>query len=324
MIAYDLATGRMLWSHSDVTRYFTTLAGEGPRANPAIADGRVFAQGGTGRLNCLDLRDGHLVWTKDVLVEHNVGVPSWGQSSSPLVFKDWVLIGAGGHHGHALVAYRVSDGALVWNDGNEGATYSSPFAVTGDGVDQILLFGDSLVGHDATTGKVLWKYSWPGGHPHVAMPVRVADADVVISSGYGTGSGRVALRRDSAGKWTATEVWRSNRLKAKFTNLVEYRGHLYGLDDGIMACLNAETGEFRWKDGKYGHGQELLVDGLLLVMAENGELVMVDPQPDGLHELSRFRVLEGKTWNPPALAGEYLLVRNDKEAACYRLPLRRP
>jgi len=113
-------------------------------------------------------------------------------------------------------------------------------------------------------------------------------------------------------------------MKAKFTNLVLHRGFLYGLDDGIMACLDAANGEFKWKDGKYGHGQVLLVDELLLVMAEDGTVVLVDPSPDGLHELTRFTALHDKTWNPPALAGEYFLARNDKEAVCFRLPVRTP
>ena len=153
------------------------------------------------------------------------------------------------------------------------------------------------------------------------MPLRVSATDWIVSSGYGTGSGRVSVSRDSSGKWTAKQVWRTNRMKAKFTNLVLHRNHVYGLDDGIMACLDAMTGDLKWKDGTYGHGQVLLVGELLLVMAESGDVVLLDPSPDGLRELTRFTALTGKTWNPPALAGEYLLVRNDKEAACFRLPV---
>jgi outer membrane protein assembly factor BamB len=145
----------------------------------------------------------------------------------------------------------------------------------------------------------------------------------MVSSGYGIGSGRVRIERDAAGQWSATPLWRSNRMKAKFTNLILRGGFIYGLDDGVMACLDAKTGALAWKDGRYGHGQELLVGDILLVMAENGEVVLVDPAPDRLRELARSAALAGKTWNPPAVAGEYLLVRNDKEAACFRLPLRR-
>ena len=111
-------------------------------------------------------------------------------------------------------------------------------------------------------------------------------------------------------------------MKAKFTDLILYRGYIYGLDDGIMECIDAATGALAWKDGRYGHGQTLLVGDLLLIMGESGEVILVDPQPDRLRELTRFTALTEKTWNPPALAGEYLVVRNDKEAACFRMPVR--
>jgi outer membrane protein assembly factor BamB len=88
-----------------------------------------------------------------------------------------------------------------------------------------------------------------------------------------------------------------------------------------MACLDASSGEQKWKEGRYGHGQEILVGNVLLVAAESGEVILLDPNPQEPRELARFSALHGKTWNPPALAGQYLLVRNDKQAACYRLPV---
>jgi outer membrane protein assembly factor BamB len=279
-------------------------------------------QGATGLLDCLDLVTGRLLWSKDIFKENQGHVPGWGQSSSPLVSEGRVIVNAGGRPGKSLVAYRLEDGTLVWAGGDHGESYSSPLLVTLGGVQQVVLFGDALVGHDAATGAALWKFRWPGGHPHIAVPVVVNDTDLVVSSGYGTGSGRVNIHREASGSWSAQQIWRSNRMKAKFTNLILFRGHLYALDDGIMACLDVETGTFKWKDGKYGHGQILLVGEVLLIQAESGEVVLVSPRPDQLCELTRFPALHSKTWNPPALAGEYLLVRNDQEAACFRLPIR--
>lgn len=321
VVAYDLATGRVLWSHADPVRYFTTLAGEGPRATPTVVGRRVLTVGATGVLNCLDLATGRVAWMKDLLKEHDGGLPDWGVSGSPLVFDGVVVVNPGGSNNRSVATYRLEDGALRWTAGKRGASYSSPLVTTIDGVRQVMLFGGTLAGHDATTGDVLWEFRWPGGHPQIAMPVRVTESDWIISSGYGTGSARVSVSRDGAGKWTAKQVWRTNRLKSKFANPVLHRGHVYGLDDGILACLDAATGDFKWKDGKYGHGQVLLVGDLLLVMAESGEVVLLEPHPEGLRELTRFSALTGKTWNPPTLAGEYLLVRNDKEAACFRLPV---
>jgi outer membrane protein assembly factor BamB len=144
---------------------------------------------------------------------------------------------------------------------------------------------------------------------------------VLVSSGYGTGSELLQFKKDPPGGFSVSRVWKSIRLKSKFANPVFYEGHIYGLDDGIMVCLEAANGALKWKEGRYGHGQLILIADLLIVMAENGELILLAPQPNESSELGRLRVLKGKTWNPPALAGPYLLVRNDQEAACYQLPV---
>ena len=126
------------------------------------------------------------------------------------------------------------------------------------------------------------------------------------------------------GKFSAVELWKSNRMKAKFTNLIFHNDHIFGLDDGMFACIDIESGSRKWKDGRYGHGQILLRGNHILVMAENGDIVLLEANPEEQVELTRFAALDGKTWNPPALAGEYLLVRNHREAACYKLPLAKP
>ncbi len=116
-------------------------------------------------------------------------------------------------------------------------------------------------------------------------------------------------------------LWKSIRMKAKFSHLFVRDGFLYGLDDGMFACVDVKDGSLRWKEGRYGHGQGLLVDDLYLLMAESGELILLRPAPDAPNEVARFRVFNSKTWNPIALAGDLLLVRNDREAACLRLPI---
>ena len=102
--------------------------------------------------------------------------------------------------------------------------------------------------------------------------------------------------------------------------MVLHEGVVYGLDDGVLVALDPETGERLWKRGRYGHGQMILVQDLLLIQAENGDVVLVEATPEEHRELSRFTPLQSKTWNPPALSGRLLLVRNNLEAACYELP----
>ena len=322
VVCYDLLSGTPLWSHAYAAHFQSALAGEGPRATPTVTGRRVYALGSTGILNCLDLETGKLLWSNDILRDNQAKVNEWGMSGSPLVVEGLVVVSAGGRDNRSLVAYRAATGDFAWGAGSDGAGYSSPCLVTLGGVAQILIFNSGGVSaHDPTTGANLWKYHWPGGHPHVAMPIVLPGDRLLVSSGYGVGSELLQIQRESGGQFAATRIWKSNRLKAKFTNLVYHDGFIYGLDDGIMVCLDAISGVQKWKEGRYGHGQEILVGDVLLVTAESGEVLLLDPNPQELRELARFAALKGKTWNPPALAGQYLLVRNDKEAACYRLPL---
>ena len=322
VVCYDLLSGAPLWSHAYAAHFQSALAGEGPRATPTVAGRRVYTLGSTGILNCLDVETGKLLWSKDIMRDNQAKVNEWGTSCSPLIVDDLVVVSAGGRENRSLVAYRAATGDFVWGGGTDGAGYSSPCLVSLAGVAQILIFNAGGVSaHDPATGTNLWKYHWPGGHPHVSMPIVLPEDRLLVSSGYGVGSELLKIQRDSGGQFAATRIWKSNRLKAKFTNLIYRDGYIYGLDDGIMVCLDASSGEQKWKEGRYGHGQEILAGDVLLVTAESGEVLLLDPNPQESRELARFSALKGKTWNPPALAGQYLLVRNDKEAACYRLPL---
>jgi len=212
----------------------------------------------------------------------------------------------------------------VWAGGDDAAGYSSPLLATLAGVPQgLILNAGSVTAHDPGTGAVLWQVPWQRQHPNVAQPRPVAGDRVLVSTGYGVGAALFRVVRDPSGGLAAQELWRNLHLKAKFANFVDREGFVYGLDDGILVCLDIETGERRWKGGRYGHGQMLLVDDLLLVSAESGDIVLVEAVPSERHELGRFQAIDGKTWNPPALAGRYLLVRNDREAACLELPIER-
>jgi outer membrane protein assembly factor BamB len=176
----------------------------------------------------------------------------------------------------------------------------------------------SVAGHDPATGRVLWNYDWSRSAPTVAVPIILSEDRVLLSVGYGIGSRVLQIAREGE-NLTATLVWESPRLKAKFTNPVLYDGFVYGLDDGVLVCLDPATGERRWRSGRYGHGQTLLVGNRLLVTTEDGDVVLVEPTPEAHRELTRFTAFSQKLWNPPALAGRYLLVRTDTEAACYEL-----
>lgn len=322
VVAYSLSTGGTIWSQADDGRFRSVVAGDGPRATPTIDRGRIYSLGSTGVLNCLDLRTGERIWGRNILLDGGAPLPQYGTASSPLVLEDRVVVSAGGPDGRSLLAYDRNTGEPVWSGGDNPTGYSSPIITTLAGIPQILIFNNSaLVAHSPVDGRVLWQQPWPSETEKVSQPVPLPGDRVFLSSGYGVGCKLFHVSIDPAGGFAIDTQWETRRLKAKFTNVVHRDGFMYGLDDGVLVCLDLDNGERRWKGGRYGHGQTLLVGDLLLVQAEDGEVVMVAAEPDAHRELGRVPALTGKTWNHPALAGSYLLVRNDREAACYELPL---
>jgi outer membrane protein assembly factor BamB len=320
---YETLTGRLLWCHREPAHYHTTLGGEGPRCTPTVVSNRVFTLGATGRLNCLDLATGRRVWFRDIAADARSKMPGWGFAGSALVFDGLVVVSAGGARDRSLLAYRADTGDLAWTGGSDSAGYGSPQLVTLAGRRQILAFNSHRISaHDPASGAVLWEYPWGIGQPHVTAPVVVGADRILFSSGYGVGAELLEIRPDDAGHLNAVRVWKSTKMKSKFATLVQRDGFLFGLDDGVLACLDLRDGSQAWRGNRYGHGQGLLVGDLLLQMAEDGELVLLRPTPAAPNELHRFRVFNGKTWNPIALAGDILLVRTDQEAACLRVALR--
>jgi len=331
VVCYELETGKPVWYHADKVRFEEILAGVGPRSTPTIAAGRVYTMGALGLLNCLDGATGKCLWSHDVAKENGADTPErkpeWGKSCSPLVVDDAVIVSAGGPDGHSLVAYHKDTGDELWHVGDASSSYSSPLLTTLAGQRQIVMINrSSVTGHDPQDGHILWSYEWPLVNPKCAEPLVTGEDTVLVSAGYGLGSALLRVT-PADGQWTVEQVWNDRNLrnlKSKFANMIQRDEFIYALDDGVLSCIEAGTGKRRWKGGRYGHGQLLLVGDLLLVQAESGELALVDPNPQKFSELGKIAPLTAKTWNNPAISGQKLLVRNHEEAVCYELPLAAP
>ena len=325
VVCYDVSTGKEKWRHRAQARYETAIAGIGPRATPTVVGNRVYAFGATGILTCLDLETGREIWSRDTVKETGARVKEWGMSGSPLVVGDMVIASPGGRDDQSLMAYHRETGAVIWSGGRARAGHSSPSLTAIGGMDQVIIFNlGQVAGHDPVSGALLWAYPWVGGMTqHVAQPIPLSGDRIFVSTGYGIGCELIQLAQSDEGEWTATRIWKSPRLKAKFANVVHKEGYMYGLDDGVLTCLDLKDGQRAWKRGRYGHGQLILVGDLLLIQAESGEVVLVDASPDAPRERARFPALSSHTWNSPAFAAPYLLVRNDREAACYELAVRK-
>lgn len=332
---YRVTDGEPTWVHIETTRFNSSMGGDGPRATPTISGGRVYAVGATGRLVCLDAATGKKLWGADLLADFGLNEKQnleHGVCCSPLIDGDRVIVCPPGENGPCLAAYHRESGVKLWAAGTRQASYSSPTLCEIDGVRQILLFNrDGLSGHDANAGKELWHFPWSNGYRvNCAQPIPDAagPGTILLSTGYGTGATKLTIKRDGPDNWSATSDWKRNVLKTKFTSAVVFENHVYGLDDGILTCVEVSNGKPAWKDGRYKHGQVILAGDRLIVQDEAGDVVMVEPTPTRWKELGRVRGLRGengeenKSWNIPVLTGRYLLVRNDVEAVCYELGFR--
>jgi outer membrane protein assembly factor BamB len=327
VVCYRVSDGARVWTHTDLDRFDSSMAGPGPRATPTIAGGRVYAVGATGLLNCLDGATGRRAWSVNILKDNDAENLPHGVCASPLIAGDLVIVSPTGKNGISLAAYHRETGKRVWRAGKDQASYGSPLLVELAGVPQVLLYNaEGVTAHAVAGGKVLWSYPW--GTPeriNCSQPIPNAGkpGQVFVATGYGKGSALFRAEKAGLHAWRVQTVWQSRWMQTKFTSAVLHQEFIYGLDNGILECLDLKTGKRRWKAGRYGHGQVLLAGDLLLVQAENGAVVLVEPAPEGLRELGRFSALTGTTWNNLVLAGKFLLVRNDREAACFELPLER-
>ena len=318
---YRVSTGEPVWRHRDSARFYESNGGPGPRGTPTLHNGRVYTQGATGIVNALDARRGSLVWSRNAATDTGAPPPGWGFAGSPLVLDDSVVVAASGR----LVAYDIATGKPRWTRATGAGGYSSPHLATIDGVTQILLpSGGGVTAVAPADGAILWQHTWEPGSS-ILQPAVIENGDVLISGADMMGSigmRRLALTRGADG-WTAAARWTTRGLKPYFNDFVVHEGHAYGFDGTILASIDLNDGERKWKGGRYGAGQLVLLpdQDLLLVLSEEGELALVSATPDKYSELARFKAIEGKTWNHPVIAGDVLLVRNGEEMAAFRLPL---
>jgi outer membrane protein assembly factor BamB len=317
---YNLTTGKAVWRHRDAARFWESNGGAGPRGTPTLSNGRVYTFGATGILNALNASNGAVVWSRNAASDTGAKTPGWGFASSPLVVNDLVIVAASGR----LAGYDVATGNPRWYAPARAGSYSSPQLMTIGGVAQVLLLtGTGVTSVAPADGALLWEHAWPG--TPILQPARTSNGDVLITTGDmagGVGTRRIAVAHGSGG-WTVEERWTSNGLKPYFNDFVVHKGHAFGFDGSILACIDLEDGKRKWKGGRYGHGQLVLFpdQDLLLVLSEEGELALVKATPDQFTELARLPAIEGKTWNHPVLAGDVLLVRNGEEMAAFRLSL---
>jgi len=339
VVAYDFDNGSQLWVHEDKTILAIVDAngGSGPHATPQYDDGLIYSLGGTGILNCLEAATGKPVWSTNILEDAGDGKvpgkpPEWGISGSPLIVDNLVIVIPGGTakegeiaYDKGVAAYDKRSGQLVWSHGKHPASYGSPTTETIGGTRQVLVpNGNGLSSHSLENGQEMWFFPLENG-PRVnsTSPWKLEDDSLIFGTGYGIGTARIDIS-GIGGEWKAKQRWFSNRFRPKFNDFVVLDGYLYGLDDGRLACLDVKNGVIKWQSGRYGYGQLLLVDDVLLIISEDGDLLLVPAVPKKSEVLATFKLFNtGFCWNHLALVRGRLLARNANEAVCLDVSLQK-
>ena len=315
-VCYELLSGEAVWFHEEEVRFEESMGDDGPRSTPTVVEERVYSFGATGILNCLDARSGQKIWGRKLLDEMNHAVPKWAKSTSPLVVDGKVVVTLGREAEGNLIALDAHSGEVLWRSGNYSASYASPVVGSLAGVRQIIALQSSSVdGYSIDTGQILWSFPIRNPQSNCASPL-IVDDTVITSAGYGYGTHRIQITKGADG-FEAKQLWHSKKLKAKFADLVINNGFLFGLNDGRLTCLNLRDGSLAWRGSNVGHGQLLGVGDHLIIQEEQGQIRVIEANPNEEVQTTSFHALDHRTWNHPSLAGRYLLVRNDREAVLF-------
>jgi outer membrane protein assembly factor BamB len=341
-IALNADTGAELWASDPLGRAYYPNGGvgidDGPRSTPSVDGDRVYVLTSYLRLYCLSITNGAIIWSKDLMTEYGSDVADWQSAASPLIEGDRVFVIADAPN-QCLIAFNKSDGSEAWKGQNDVMTQASPIAATIAGVRQVIFFAKSgLVSVAPESGLVLWRYPFPFSTSTAASPV-VGNDMVYCSAAYGGGAGAVQIT--SSGSQLATnEVWRTPGANMNhWETPVLNNGYLFGIygqqGPGVsLRCIDFTTGSEKWRQSGVGSGGVLFVAGHVLVLAEDGNLLLVKPDPAAYTEVARYRALDGasnsipglgvKCWNVPAISNGRIYARSTTETVCLDVAVAAP
>lgn len=328
VLGLDIADGREIWRSAIGTIFREPSYGDGPRSMPTVEGGILWALGASGTLAAFRTADGELLWSVDLPKQLGAQATPFGFATMPLVVARHVVVEVPGTGGTSVFAFDKRSGELAWRANAGESSYSSPIYVTWAGIQQLLFFNrDHLVSLAPDDGKLLWQMPFPEHPIKIAQPVFVPPDMVFVSASYDLGSMVVRLKSDASkiGGVTAEKLWQSRVIRSHFSTSVAYGGLIYGFDNATLKCVTAATGEQRWAErNAFGKGSLILADGNLIVLTEQGRLVLVEATGQGYREKGVAKILSGRTWTPPSLADGRLYVRSRTELVALDLRHERP
>jgi outer membrane protein assembly factor BamB len=320
VLCFDADTGKTVWSHKYPTKY-GDLGGyaNGPRAAPTIFEGRVYSLGAVGHFCCFDSKSGQVLWQKDLAKEQKARVPMWGFAASPLIHGRLVIVHVGAESNGCVLAFDRLTGKEVWRSLDDPAGYATPMIADTPGQPTLLVWTpENVNGLDPDTGRVLWSVPYRVTYG-VSIATPIYRDGLIFVTGYWEGSKAIRIGPKPSDHMLA---WEDNRhLRGLMAQPLYRNGYVYSLDKQHgLTCFDLKSGKKLWDDanrltpkGRNPHASIVWLNNSDRIIAVNsvGELILARLTPEGYHEQSRVRILNGHVWGHPGFAGNRMFVRTD-------------
>jgi outer membrane protein assembly factor BamB len=320
VVAMDAASGKTLWEYKYPSRLADFSRGAGPHATPLIVGDRLFTSGTNLQFHAFDKRTGKVLWSHDLVAEFGAPpllirpVVKSGHASSPIPYKDTVITMVGGP-GQSLMAFRQSDGAVVWKHGDYLISGATPLLITLNGREQLVVFaGSQMTGVDPESGRVLWAHPHdPGNDFNFSLPLFGNDNVLFMSSGYRAGSRAIRLV-PNGNSTSVEELWFNSRARFMFLNAIRLGDHVYGtsgdMGPAFLTAINLKTGQPAWQNRGFAQASLIHADGKAIIIDEDGDLALARLTPEGATVLSQVKLFDTVAWTVPTLVGTTLYARD--------------
>jgi len=318
VLACDATNGKTLWEHATPMTFRSDAAadmGNGPYSTPLIVGDRLFTTGVAGRLQAIEKKTGKLLWTQQLWLDHKGTRVMYGYASSPLAFRETVIVPVGGH-GRAVMAFRQQDGSVVWAKNDFDNAYSSPLLIDVDGLEQLAMLMDgAVIAVNPHNGDLQWQVPFRAGYGiAVSTPVWGAGNLLFVSAEYDAGAKVIHLQRSGL-QTKASEVWASNRLRLHHGNAMRLGDTAYLSSGGkgsvaIFTAVDVPSGKILWQDRSIGKATFVWADQKLITLDGDGNLMLVHPSPGGFKVAAKAELMTSLAWSPPTLVGTRLYMRD--------------